>query len=431
MKICSTVIFILILGLSALGQDFEVSGSTETPRPKKKILTDEQKAADVFNKAGILFKSGLTAMSDNRRAIASKNFDNSIEVFLMSGIDVQLNQKLRECYNQLIETVYRIEFPSNDHLPQVRSLSTTCNWDIKNETADSIGKLISLAAGSTGSNNLTVAATNKNRSDQQIGFNEQKFVASPLDEVAAQSRLEFEGRTVKVKPGDSLSKIAQREGVSLTELAKYNGLLTTSAALPAGREIKIPGKDANITYVRPDRGKTTSAQFNSCTESDSPIIQGLRFRTTLAEIERDTKLKLTKVNSGRSLSRDEDKYIAEAVNANVKSLYLGFYKNQLEYINVIYSDAIKWNSPQEFVQKVSESLNVSGEWKITTMGSNKEYMLSCTHFTLFLGISGFSNNNNELSAISKDISLEKLKDYKDDEKRKSIINQKKKETFQP
>ncbi|MEO8072840.1 MAG: LysM peptidoglycan-binding domain-containing protein, partial [Acidobacteriota bacterium] len=46
-------------------------------------------------------------------------------------------------------------------------------------------------------------------------------------------------RVVKAKSGDSLTKIAEREGVSLAELAKFNGLLTTSA-LPIGREIKIP-----------------------------------------------------------------------------------------------------------------------------------------------------------------------------------------------
>ena len=48
-------------------------------------------------------------------------------------------------------------------------------------------------------------------------------------------------RVVKAKSGDSLTKIAEREGVSLAELAKFNGLLTTSA-LPIGREIKIPSK---------------------------------------------------------------------------------------------------------------------------------------------------------------------------------------------
>jgi LysM repeat protein len=44
---------------------------------------------------------------------------------------------------------------------------------------------------------------------------------------------------VKAKAGDTVAKLAAREGVSAVEIAKYNGLLPSSA-LPAGREIKIP-----------------------------------------------------------------------------------------------------------------------------------------------------------------------------------------------
>jgi hypothetical protein len=104
----------------------------------------------------------------------------------MSGVDVQRNQKLRECYNQLIETVYRIEFPADNQLPQIRGLSATCNWDIRNETADNIANLVrtqpteptngELAASMTGNGNQPV--------ETQVGFNEQKFEVSPLDDLA-------------------------------------------------------------------------------------------------------------------------------------------------------------------------------------------------------------------------------------------------------
>ena len=48
-------------------------------------------------------------------------------------------------------------------------------------------------------------------------------------------------RVVKAKSGDTVTKLAEREGVSAIELAKYNGLLPTSV-LPAGREIKVPSR---------------------------------------------------------------------------------------------------------------------------------------------------------------------------------------------
>jgi len=46
---------------------------------------------------------------------------------------------------------------------------------------------------------------------------------------------------VKAKAGDTVEKIAVREKVSATEIAKFNGLLPNSV-LFAGREIKIPTK---------------------------------------------------------------------------------------------------------------------------------------------------------------------------------------------
>jgi membrane-bound lytic murein transglycosylase D len=46
-------------------------------------------------------------------------------------------------------------------------------------------------------------------------------------------------RVVKAKSGDTVAKLAAREGVSAVEIAKYNGLLPGSV-LPAGREIRIP-----------------------------------------------------------------------------------------------------------------------------------------------------------------------------------------------
>jgi LysM repeat protein len=48
-------------------------------------------------------------------------------------------------------------------------------------------------------------------------------------------------RVVKAQNGDTVAKIAARVGVSAAEVAKFNGLFPDSV-LPAGREIKIPGR---------------------------------------------------------------------------------------------------------------------------------------------------------------------------------------------
>ena len=186
-KVFNITAFLIFISASfSFGQSTSSisSGRNDTKTPE--TLQAEKTVNDLTGKSGVLFKEGLTALVDNRRSIAGEKFDKSIEVFLMSGVDVQRNQKLRECYNQLIETVYRIEFPSDAQLPQVRSLSATCNWDIKNETADNIANIIKIQpANAAGGNDVTVAASNGNQPDQtQVGFNEQKFEVSPLDDLA-------------------------------------------------------------------------------------------------------------------------------------------------------------------------------------------------------------------------------------------------------
>jgi membrane-bound lytic murein transglycosylase D len=48
-------------------------------------------------------------------------------------------------------------------------------------------------------------------------------------------------RVVKAQRGETVRRIAERNGADATEVAKFNGLLPNSV-LPAGREIKIPAK---------------------------------------------------------------------------------------------------------------------------------------------------------------------------------------------
>ena len=145
----------------------------------------------ITSDAGIAFKQALLNLKDNRRPQAGNDFNKSVEVFLLSSINLTSkdNTKARDCYSQLIETIYRIEFPSDAQLPQIRSLSATCSWNIENALADDVAKIVrpSNQPKPTAENAL-VASSVANGSapsiDAQIGFNDQKFEVSPLDELA-------------------------------------------------------------------------------------------------------------------------------------------------------------------------------------------------------------------------------------------------------
>ena len=196
MKINLSKVFYIITALIFVFNSFtqaQITSSTAGGRNDGKPELAEQAEArirQVTNDSGKYFKQGLIHLLDNRsseRGRAREEFDKSVEVFLLSGVDVQRNQTMRECYSQLIETVYRMEFPSNQQPANIRSLSATCGWNIDNKLADDVAKFVVTTPDNqpNDSNTATAAGVNKIPVNEvQVGFSEQTFEPSPLDELA-------------------------------------------------------------------------------------------------------------------------------------------------------------------------------------------------------------------------------------------------------
>jgi membrane-bound lytic murein transglycosylase D len=176
-----TAIFTFIFSFSAFGQ------TNKTPE----VQQTEAVVNQITDKVGILFKEGMIALKDQKRSDAGEKFNKSVEVFLLSAMNVQSNPKLSGCYNQLIETIYRMEFPATQP-PNIRSLSATCEWNWNNndyQLADEIAKIVQKIPVQTDvqTNTALIASADGKTSqpDQiQVGFNEQVFEPSPLDELA-------------------------------------------------------------------------------------------------------------------------------------------------------------------------------------------------------------------------------------------------------
>ncbi len=190
LKVYITTAFLFLISNSIIfGQvtDSVSSGRNDAKTPE--VLQTEARDGKLTGDAGRYFKQGLLNMQDNRRSQAGEDFNKSVETFLLSGVNVSRNPKLQDCYNQLIETVYRIEFPSNAQQPQIRSLSATCGWSWNEndyKTADAVAKLVLTTAPETAPANgaATVTSTVVATNVPTQGFNEQKFEVSPLDELA-------------------------------------------------------------------------------------------------------------------------------------------------------------------------------------------------------------------------------------------------------
>ncbi len=156
---------------------------------------DVQRVQSQINKiiedSGSAFREGLFALKENKRAESGQKFDRSVEIFLSSTLSVQSDVRLQNCYAQLLETVYRIEFPSDVQTPQIKALSATCGWRW-NETdyalADDVANRLKPAKRTnspTTSGNVNMTSVNVALpTENLVGFNSQEFEASPLDELS-------------------------------------------------------------------------------------------------------------------------------------------------------------------------------------------------------------------------------------------------------
>ncbi|MCV5917439.1 hypothetical protein OFN60_28835, partial [Escherichia coli] len=83
----------------------------------------------VLEDSGRYFREGLTSLKDNKRQESGEKFDKSVEAFLISAINVQRDERLQRCYSQLIETIYRLEYPMESQAPRFSDLAATCGWN--------------------------------------------------------------------------------------------------------------------------------------------------------------------------------------------------------------------------------------------------------------------------------------------------------------
>jgi len=134
--------------------------SQGTPGSSARYIPNEIEKQDarvfqIIKKAEDHFKNGKLNLDDNKREQARDEFDKAVDVVLESGMDVRANQRLQTFYLELVERIYREEVPAQ------------------------------------GSNNALVAQSTVQQGAQDakpaapvVGFRDQKFEPSPLDDLA-------------------------------------------------------------------------------------------------------------------------------------------------------------------------------------------------------------------------------------------------------
>ncbi|HEY8560214.1 MAG TPA: hypothetical protein VIL74_07545 [Pyrinomonadaceae bacterium] len=143
-KIIHLFISLLAVCPVAYSQVTSVTADGRNNAKPAQAVEAEARLQQITSDAGKFFKQGLLNLQNNKRPQAREDFDKSLEVFLISGINLTSNNnaKARDCYNQLIETVYRMEHPKQEQVPQIRALSATCGWNVENDLADKVAKFV-------------------------------------------------------------------------------------------------------------------------------------------------------------------------------------------------------------------------------------------------------------------------------------------------
>ena len=116
--------------------------------------------SQIIAKAEDHFRKGKLNLEDNKRDQARDEFDKAVDSILESGLDVRASQRLQTFYLELVERIYREEVPVG-HGPTQANVSELVAQNVQSGTAEP-------------------------RKSQlpQIGFREQKFEPSPLDELS-------------------------------------------------------------------------------------------------------------------------------------------------------------------------------------------------------------------------------------------------------
>jgi len=181
---CVAVLFMLAgLPVSSFAQIPVASSARNIP---SEVEQSEGRVAQVIARAEDHFRKGKLNLEDNKREQAREEFDRAVDSILESGFDVRASQRLQTYYLELVERIYREEVPLQQPGAAVNTQLVAQN---------------------------TQDQTQKTPPPSQIGFRDQKFEPSPLDDL---SKLVLTEREKEVSGEDLLTLEQSQKNVNFS-----------------------------------------------------------------------------------------------------------------------------------------------------------------------------------------------------------------------
>ena len=185
-RLMARVAFLTALVASATTSFAQIPAASSARAIPTEVEQSEGRITQIITRAEDHFRKGKLNLEDNKRGQAREEFDRAVDSILESGFDVRASQRLQTYYLELVERIYREEVP------------------LQQQTAPAaVSQLVA--------QNTQEPATQK--TPQQIGFSDQKFEPSPLDEL---SKLVLTEREKEVSGEDLLGLEQAQKNVNFS-----------------------------------------------------------------------------------------------------------------------------------------------------------------------------------------------------------------------
>ena len=359
----------LALFTALVAQAASILGQIPAGSSARTIPTDVEKndprVSQIIAKAEDHFRKGKLNLEDNKREQAREEFDKAVDTILESGFDVRGSQRLQTFYLELVERIYREEVPVGRG-PARPIVSELVAQNVQSATAEP-----------------------QKSQPPQIGFREQKFEPSPLDEL---SRLVLTPDEQNVSDADVLALEQAKQNVNfafsinplIQQYINYyqgrgrttmeSGLRRSGQYMKLARQIFAQeGVPVDVTWLgqvesawRPKAVSWAAAsglwQFVPSTGRDYGLRQtawidernsfeqatraSARYLKTLAaRYKGDWELAMAAYNTGAS---NVDRAISRAGNANFWAIYPYIAQETRNYVPNILATILIAKNPEKY-----------------------------------------------------------------------------------
>jgi membrane-bound lytic murein transglycosylase D len=159
-RLMARAALLTVLVASAASVHAQIPAASSARAIPTEVEQSEARITQVIARAEDHFRKGKLNLEDSKRNEARQEFDRAVDVILESGFDVRASQKLQTYYLELVERIYREEVPTTQ---PVAPNTATMTLVAHNKQTQEPAKTPAVA---------------------QVGFRDQKFEPSPLDELS-------------------------------------------------------------------------------------------------------------------------------------------------------------------------------------------------------------------------------------------------------